>query len=194
MSDETKPETAPPTQSNEPGPVPYGRFSEVVAARDAHATRISELEAKVAELNGQVETHQKAASEWALDRDCYKHGFVEDEARDLARFMHSRHGGEQPFGEWLEAQVNAPDSAPKALRPYMPQAVPVAEVAPSAPDPTQAQTVTPPQPPSAPNKGTAPAPDPDAVQLDPDAIAKMSTDEYKAQRERMLARYKDMRS
>lgn len=158
--------------------------------------RVKELEGKVAELAPQAEAATKYQSQieelktmskaereaLAVERQLLSAGITDAEALEYVQHAYGKlpAEGKPPLGEWLGNR----DALPKAVRAYLPEAptvttpaAPAQAAAPVAPAP-KPSTATVPQAPSEPQSWT------------PEAIARLSPAEWKANREAIFAALK----
>lgn len=116
-------------------PIPYDRFQQVVAEKNALNERVGALEkeartyqeraATADTLAKQIEQikaeHSKAASAWDRQRALIGAGIVDDEGIELADYYYGKvpEKDRPAMGDWIKAMREAPDKAPKALRTWL---------------------------------------------------------------------------
>lgn len=176
--------------------VPYHRFSEVTKARREAETKIEELQkthskefkeaekgwqTQLSELQGKVASADTMAQQlaelqakeqhWSLERSIMGAGITDPEGIEFARLAYERlpPEGRAPVSEWLSAR----DALPRAVQAYMPG------------EPAAAPAGANRTPPAA-NAGARAPPAPSAPASAAD-IARMSPQEYAAQREAIHA-------
>lgn len=129
-------------EAGEPGPVPYARFKEVndkwkaaveghrtaladadrykreLAAAEARLGTVDQLTARLQEMEA---SHAKDRASWDVERSLMDAGIVDQDGRDVARFLFDRlpEEGRPALGDWLKEAKADPSKAPKALQPYL---------------------------------------------------------------------------
>jgi len=194
--------------------VPYSRFQEVVQARQTAEARVSELTTELEQSQAAAEGQATLAAQLEklqgqLSTKDAEHGVslalarvgLEGEGAELAQWFHGRLGdGAPPIAEWLQTVAEDRSQAPAALQAYLGSSDAAPAPAPAAP----ADPGLPAVPVAAP-VGAAPTA-PDHVQpgmptassgvlprtatgapFSADAIGRLSTEEYRAQRTAILA-------
>jgi len=166
MADE--PLTPPPS----PDTVPYGRFQEVVSARNTATTRIEALEAELQGLSEKAATvdtlgtqlnETKAALEKANGRfGRFKTiagalGTADEEAVEAAEWAYSRlpEEGRPELPDWLNGIKEKPETAPKVLQSWMQGSGETQQTTTPTPKPAPRPPPRGPTPPTAPQTVTA---------------------------------------
>ena len=161
----------PPKPPNGRDPVPWERFQEVVAAKNAASAQVAEAKAeaqryaeRAAVADTLAKTLKESEARWAAERAGLEEdvalvgaGLSDDDARAVARTLYGRlPAATRPksIGEWLGGLKAEGADVPKALSPYL--APPAAPAAP-AKSPAPRQPAAPALPPAAPQEITAEA-------------------------------------
>jgi hypothetical protein len=173
-----------------PETVPYSEFSAARKERADALKRVADLEAQVAqvaELQKTVETYKAKEAEWGTERTLMESGFLDPEARDVAKYLYSRlpEKDRPALPDMVKTWTADPSKAPRPLQPYLAASKTQDEGKPEAGGEQQKPEPAglPPQ-----NKGarsTAPATSP----LSAEQIKNMSLDEYKKHRESIRSEY-----
>jgi len=183
MSEETTTETDAPSRAEE-------RIRSLSAERRQLREQLADLQSRyeqASELVKQADTYKATASEWETkfkqagqtwetERELFKRGITDQEGMDFVRMAYDRlpAEGRPALGDWLAEA----DKLPKAVRAYMPDASPAPTAAPApAPSPTV-------QTPRA-NAAATSAPASSSA-FAPEAISRMSPQEYAAHRAAIL--------
>lgn len=118
------PEPVAPTHSEQGEPaktIPYSRFSEVLKERDSHASEVSALKARLAEVESKYldtsKRYESERGEWGNTLALIENGFGDEEGRKVAQFHWSQLPATDrpPIGEWVAGLRQNPEAAPKSL-------------------------------------------------------------------------------
>lgn len=111
------------------------RIAKIAAQKSAALERVTELEAKILELEPRASsgdewktkateleaTIVKSSSSWGVERSMLEAGIKDSDIRELFSWQYGKLGEDRPeFGEWLKA-LDA-DNAPASLRAHLPSA------------------------------------------------------------------------
>jgi hypothetical protein len=137
MADDPKPPDPKPAEQT----VPYARFAEVVAERNAAQAEVKgwqERAASATTLAAELERTRadlvaKEAA-WTEERGLYAVGLTDPEGVEIARYLHGRlpAEGRPKLADWISGVAKEPATAPKALLSYLPGAAPAVAGAPGA--------------------------------------------------------------
>lgn len=157
-------------------------------------SRVKELEGKVAEVSPMATEAEKLraqVAEWEtryaaaegnfqLERKLLTAGFVDEEARDIVTWAYERLPKENrpALEEWLANR----DGLPRAVRAYLSESS-VSPAAAKILDPVVSKAMPPPKP----STGTIPQAPSEPQSWTPEAIARLSPAEFKANREAIFA-------
>ena len=177
--------TKTPVASSPPEMVPYSRLQEVIAVRDAKATELQTAQASLSKMQASLEQERNSVAveraNWQADSTLMRAGLLNDEARGVARYLHTSmpEASRPALNEWVTTWSTDPTKAPLALQPYLsqpatPAGTPSAAPAPAAPAPAAPAPAAPaiPAPPAAtpPTNGAHVTPQ-SPSQVDPHAQA-----------------------
>lgn len=172
--------------------------------QSAAAARIRQLVSRVKELEGQVAKLDPIAAEaekWRaavdearastaaerealrVEREIMAAGILDAEGVEYVQHAYSKLAADKrpPLSEWLSQR----DSLPRAVRAYLPEAPAASTPVPSAP--TSASPPPAPAPAPRPSTGTIPQAPSEPQSWTPEAIARLSPAEFRANREAIFA-------